>query len=55
MEVKMEDRNTLTITPENTAEMMALEGFRGAIVDLEQPRPFTPHVVKLAITKPEAK
>jgi hypothetical protein len=30
-----------------------LESFAGAKVELEQPQPFQPHVVKLVVTKTE--
>jgi hypothetical protein len=53
MEAKMESDKTLTITPENTAEMVALKAFIGGKVEVRQPQPFAVNVQALTITRPE--
>jgi len=54
MKAEMRDANTLVVTPESTAEMIVLAALSGAVVRVEQPRPFAMNVPVLAIERPAA-
>ena len=47
----MRNGTTLIISPESTAEMIALQGFDKAKVSVEKPQPFTPNVEQLKVEK----
>jgi len=53
MKVEMRNDKTLIITPESTAEMIALHGFEGAKLSIEKPQPFTMNVEALKIERSE--
>lgn len=51
MKVEMRNDRVLIITPESTAEMIALHGFEGAKLSIERPQPFTMNVEALKVEK----
>ena len=48
----MRDEKTIVITPENTAEMVALRNFEHGKISIEKPHPFTTNVEVIKIEKP---
>jgi hypothetical protein len=53
MRVEMRDAKTIIITPENTAEMVALQKFEGAKLSIEKPAPMQPNVDSIKIQREE--
>lgn len=51
MKVEMRNSTTIIVSPENTAEMVALQGFAQAKVSVEKPQPFTSNVEVLKVEK----
>ena len=55
MRAELRDENTLIVTSESTAELVALAKFEGAKVEIEKPKPFQANVELIRIVREEPK
>lgn len=51
MRVELRDEKTMVVTPESTAELVALLKFSGGTVQVEEPKPFQANVQVLKVER----